>query len=80
MTDPSTIPGHQFLSADALVKCFPTLDYMMAETLIKAHAAGKLAEYNESLEKPAPQPESCVLQTVTVENFSPPEDKKDAAR
>ena len=53
---------------------------MMAETLIKAHAAGKLAEYNESLEKPAPQPESCVLQTVTVENFSPPDDKNDAAR
>ena len=32
--------------------------------------------YNEDLKKPATRPESCVLQTVTVENFSPPEDDK----
>ena len=44
------------MDPQALTKAYPFLDYMMAETLIKAHENGTLAEYIKDWPDQTPQP------------------------
>ena len=60
------------MTPDTLMKAYPFLDHLMAETLLKAHEAGTLMTYVEDMPDPNPGPAQSTLVadaiTVTVEN------------
>ena len=54
---------------EELLKRYPNIDRMMAETLMKLHEQGKLEQFHARLdEKPPTALRDCVVQGVTVES------------
>ena len=49
------------MDAVSLVKIYPWLDTLMAETLIKSHENGTLAKHLESLPEERPQSTSSII-------------------
>ena len=57
------------MDPNELVRIYPWLDHMLADTLIKMHEQGKLQSYMDSLPEEPPQPTSSVLTgAITVES------------
>ena len=61
------------MTPDTLMKAYPFLDHLMAETLLKAHEAGTLMTYVEDMPDPNPGPaeSTLVADAITVENKNP---------
>lgn len=50
-----------------LMRLYPDIDHLMAETIFKMHDQGKLAKFLSEEPKFEPAPENLVLKTVSVE-------------
>ena len=63
------------MDACTLMRAYPSLDHLMAETLIKAHQNGTLDEYMKQWPDHEHQPmkSQVVVGAVTVQENSPPQ-------
>ena len=55
------------MNAEQLIRIYPWLDHLMAETLLKMSAQGKLQEFVDAVPPPAPTSQR-VEGAITVEN------------
>ena len=55
---------------EELLKRYPNIDRMIAETLLKLHEQGKLDQFQSRLDEKPLQQAECVVQGVTVESPS----------
>ena len=62
------------MSPDDLIRIYPWLDHMLAETLLKAHEKGTLAGYVDKFNQPKQAAHSEVI-VGAIEVLPPPEEK-----